>query len=274
MSVQAMTWAFAQDLPAKPKVVLLALANRADSETGKCWPGLERLAKESSVPQRSLIRHIHALVRNGYVVKEKSRATNGRQRNNTYYLVIDRDAVAFGQWQWFSAKDDADEGEHDNASLSPDDLDTQDDGPRGATMASRSDVDNCGVPSATSGTEPSAIGGTREPSSEPKLKTESAETRSAKIGFSRKAQDADIDQTRLAQLAERSMVREFVLKDSRAWKAWCEYRRRHGQVPSLPETWITIDGKRRCGWHMPTLFPPADAEAKRVADEEVETEPS
>src|SRR5690349_10179005 len=102
MSVQAMTWAFDQDIPPKPKVVLLALANRADPATGKCWPGLERLARESSVPERSLIRHIAALVRNGYVIRERTRDARGRQRNNVYYLLLDRDPGKFGPWKFAS----------------------------------------------------------------------------------------------------------------------------------------------------------------------------
>jgi len=256
MSVQAMTWAFAQDIPPKPKIVLLALANRADPQTGKCWPSLERVSQETSVPERTLIRHIHALVRNGYVIRDKSRGPGGMQRNNTYYMVMDRDAARYGEWQFAGSTVDED-GDPD---VGVDDADAQDDVLPTAMVAPGETVEKSPPPTATSGSSPTAIGGSHQPSSKTKPSLTQIQTRTPS-GFSREAQNADIDRTQLQRLAEKSVARVFVFKDGEPWKAWCEYRRRHGQIPSLPETWTEIEGKRRCGWWMPTLYPPPDEPA-------------
>lgn len=69
MSVRIMTAAWAVDLPAGEKLVLLALADCANDE-GKCWPGLTSLAKKTGKSRRSLIDSIHALEKGGHISRD------------------------------------------------------------------------------------------------------------------------------------------------------------------------------------------------------------
>lgn len=69
MSVRVMTAAWAVDLPAGEKLVLLALADCANDE-GKCYPGLASLARKTGKSRRSLIDTIHALEAAGQISRE------------------------------------------------------------------------------------------------------------------------------------------------------------------------------------------------------------
>lgn len=61
MSVEAMAWAFKQDLPdSQIKLVLLSLCDHAD-EDGRCWPSQERLAQKSACSVRTVRRRIQQL---------------------------------------------------------------------------------------------------------------------------------------------------------------------------------------------------------------------
>lgn len=64
-----MTAAWAVDLPAGEKLVLLALADCANDE-GKCWPGLTSLARKTGKSRRSLIDTIHALEKSGHLSRD------------------------------------------------------------------------------------------------------------------------------------------------------------------------------------------------------------
>jgi hypothetical protein len=265
-----MTWAFDQELPPKPKVVLLALANRADRVTGMCFPGLDLLSRETSVPKRSLMRHLYALQRNGYIRIEKTRDDHGRQRNNTYYLQLDRNAAEWGEWMWTRPEDevaDAVDGPEPDVvddDGNPDGTEETDVTP-GAMMApGESEPSTCGkVPGAECHGDrvPSAIGGTPQTSSEPKSTTTDSQTRTPAVGFSRKAQDEAIERERIRELAAKASARTFVFENSDAWRSWCAYRKRTTGVGSLPVTTAEVDGKRRRGWYLPSLYPPNDGSA-------------
>lgn len=254
-----MTWAFDQDIPAKPKMVLLALANRADRATGKCWPGLDLLSKEASVPERSLIRHIAALVHNGYVVREKARDASGRQKTNTYFLCLDRAPSEWGEWQWPTAPKRPDSEDGDDAAETPDETEVTGDEP-GAVVAPGEAAENERLPTAKGGSSPTAIGGSQQPSSEPKSSNRESESGTRKVasGFSKSAQEAELERERLQGLAIRQGAKVFVLKGSRAWEAWCSWRGGRGMVASLPTTETIIEGKRCTGWWMQSLFPPSE----------------
>lgn len=64
-----MTAAWAVNLPAGEKLVLLALADCANDE-GKCWPGLANLARKTGKSRRSLIDTIHALEKAGHIERD------------------------------------------------------------------------------------------------------------------------------------------------------------------------------------------------------------
>jgi len=93
MSIHAVSWALRQDLPPVAKFVLVALCERANSETGQCWPGLDDVAKSVSLSPRSIVSYIGALVRNGYVTKQPIRGKDGKRRNNHYWIMFDRPAA-------------------------------------------------------------------------------------------------------------------------------------------------------------------------------------
>jgi hypothetical protein len=85
MSVQAMNWAFSQNVPPPQKVVLLALANRANPE-GVCWPSHALLAGECSMSERSIARMVTGLRDAGLIDWQPGRLGDGRQTANRYFL--------------------------------------------------------------------------------------------------------------------------------------------------------------------------------------------
>lgn len=86
MSVEAMSWAFAQTLPPCPKSVLVALANRAD-EDGQCWPGLDDLEQRTGWNRRSIQRAIKDLQERGLLVASFRFKPMGGQNSNLYRLA-------------------------------------------------------------------------------------------------------------------------------------------------------------------------------------------
>ena len=66
VSNDALNWAIAQRLTQTQKIVLVILANRADSEW-RCWPSAKALAEECSISERSVFRAIKELSEAGFV---------------------------------------------------------------------------------------------------------------------------------------------------------------------------------------------------------------
>jgi hypothetical protein len=89
MSVQAMTWAFAQEFPEKraaTKFVLVALANRAN-EAGITFAGQRTIAAECSMSERSVRRHQLLLTEMGLIQKIIRRRSSDRQRTSDYIVL-------------------------------------------------------------------------------------------------------------------------------------------------------------------------------------------
>ncbi len=86
MSVQAMTWAWAQPCPPTSKAVLLALADHADDE-GVCWPGRKGLAEKLRIHDRNITRHLSKLERMGLIRSEERLRADGSRTSNLYHLV-------------------------------------------------------------------------------------------------------------------------------------------------------------------------------------------
>ena len=87
MSVQAMTWAFAQDVEPHAKLVLIALANRSNQDTGICFPGQALLAAECSMSSRTVRRHLRALEDKGLVRRRARMLPEGRGRTSDEYRL-------------------------------------------------------------------------------------------------------------------------------------------------------------------------------------------
>lgn len=108
MSIQAVAWALDQDLPARPKLVLVSVANHADHRTGYCWLKAETIADEAACTKRSVYRFIGGLIRNGYLRRELKRGDDGKQRANDYWILLDRQEK---KWDWGANLADGDEAE-------------------------------------------------------------------------------------------------------------------------------------------------------------------
>jgi hypothetical protein len=111
--------------------VLLSLANHADHTTGRCYPTVQTISDESSVPVRTVYRVLAALVRNGYLLRERTRDLLGRQRANSYWLVLDRDrSEEIKDWKWTAASEaESDEMDDAEGDVAADDGDVHDDEP-------------------------------------------------------------------------------------------------------------------------------------------------
>lgn len=111
MTVQALAWAMDQPIPAQPKLVLMALANHAEHETGHVHFDASTIAREASIVEKSLWRYLGALERNGYLAKDEH---NGASKRD-YWLQFDLDLAR--SWSW-TAQDRAD-AEEEMAGAAP-----------------------------------------------------------------------------------------------------------------------------------------------------------
>lgn len=103
MSIQAVAWALDQDLPARPKLVLVSIANHANHTDGYCWLKAETIAAEAACTPRSVYRFVGGLVRNGYLKKAPRKGEDGKQRANDYWMLFNREDAA---WDWDAGLDD------------------------------------------------------------------------------------------------------------------------------------------------------------------------
>ena len=87
MSRLGTDWAFSQELPPMQKLVLLALANRHNSETGRCDPSLARLAKDCSLGKTTVQRALAGLCERRLVTRTQRKA-EGVFASTTYALQI------------------------------------------------------------------------------------------------------------------------------------------------------------------------------------------
>ena len=95
MSIRAITWAFdIESISPATKIVLLALADNADEDTGAAFPSQATLARKTNQSVDSVQRKIKELVAEGliYVTKNKSRAATNRSEDdvviNNLYIVL------------------------------------------------------------------------------------------------------------------------------------------------------------------------------------------
>lgn len=235
VSIQAVAWALEQDLPARPKLVLVAIANHANHVDGYCWLRAETIAHEAACGVRSVYRFVGALERNGYIRRESRKGKNGQQLATTdYWLLLDRPTA--GLWTSHAGSDVEDENGADTisseAELSP-----------SATGAVG--------PSDSTGTKPSATVGTLRDSVEPSKINRGGQDRiSEMVQRTYKPPAPKIDKT-----VEPEKERAFVIEGTRAWKAWYQYRRSIGRPINGS---YNGDGpyKGKTGRWLPSLFPP------------------
>lgn len=85
MSIQAVGWVLTQGIETSSKFVLVALANYAD-ENGKCWPSQARLAKDTSMAERTVRKHLKLLEEAGYITRVKRRRKDGFQDSDLFEI--------------------------------------------------------------------------------------------------------------------------------------------------------------------------------------------
>ncbi|MER9967551.1 helix-turn-helix domain-containing protein [Mesorhizobium sp. M0060] len=83
MSNVALAWAYRQQTPdAGAKAVLVCLAWRADSKTGKCWPSIATISADTQIPERTVNRKIKELTKAGLITAKRRRRVS-----NVYALM-------------------------------------------------------------------------------------------------------------------------------------------------------------------------------------------
>lgn len=90
MSIQMVGWALDQFIPQPgPKLVLIALANAANGKhNDACFPPKKQLAKDTSMSERTITRHVQWLETNGFIrVERRFDGDTGRTVSNRYFFL-------------------------------------------------------------------------------------------------------------------------------------------------------------------------------------------
>lgn len=90
MSLNLMAWAFAQKVDPPAKLVLLALADHANGQTGLCVPGQKLLAEQCSMSVKTVQRHLQKLEAAGLIRREARMRGQGRGRTSDAYYLNDQ----------------------------------------------------------------------------------------------------------------------------------------------------------------------------------------
>lgn len=273
MSIQAVAWALDQDLPARPKLVLVSIANHANHVDGYCWLRLDTIAAEASCSRRAVFNFIGDLVRNGYVRKAQRRAEDGRQRANDYWILLNREPA-----DWITvakpeaAEIDEPEPGDDSVEACETSQDVDEQGAQnalGSEPVSQPEVSICAP-------GPSAPACTHIESAEPsKIKPEEGARANAPYrprGYAPPPPPRDPPQGEV--LGPKASDQIFVFFPSKAYDAWARKMsidNRLGFDERGRPKWRllitkTIDGDRRSGWYFPTLFPPAPADPPKETE--------
>ena len=90
MSIEAMGWAWRQDVQSKTELlVLLAIADCADSHTFEAWPSYQHLADRARVQRRTAIRAAMALEARG-LLEITRRKAGAKNQSNVFHVPVDR----------------------------------------------------------------------------------------------------------------------------------------------------------------------------------------
>lgn len=254
MSNQAVGWAFRQKVPAIPKLVLLALCDRANKDTGECWPGIETIAEDCSLSPRSVVTYIAGLVRNGYVEKQLLRTKDGKRRANHYWVLFDRVEADWITVEQNSTNQDDPLEDTDQCANRAHGCEEPESSDQSAQPAHGQHATVCTLhmmpePESIEPVESVQVEGpARIPDALPEEPKPAKRTNFQ--GFDRSKRQAEQDRIAAADKARRPQ-RLFVFEGSDPWKAHV----RNGHPPTL-KTWGEINGKRCQGWYFPTLYPP------------------
>jgi hypothetical protein len=256
VSIQAVGWALDQDLPARPKLVLVSICNHADNRTGYCWLKAETIAEEASCSPRAVFNFISDLIRNGFIRKAPKRGDDGKQRANDYWILFDRDP----DLKWSSSRAPGREADGEDIT----DADVSDSDPPQDVVVPHApgavgETDATDAPTApemhAGAVGPHAPACSHTDIAEPS-KTNPKSARKAFAAPPRSYRPPPPPQPAAQGAIVGSTERIFVIKGTRAWEAWMVRRLKTHGMASAPTTRHTVDGRLREGWFFPTLFPP------------------
>jgi len=73
-------------LDPREKMVMLVLADRADTETGFCWPGVKSIAERSGCDRTTVFRVLRRLEKKGMLERSRRFKKDGSMDSNGYFL--------------------------------------------------------------------------------------------------------------------------------------------------------------------------------------------
>lgn len=266
MSIQAVAWALDQDLPARPKLVLVSIANHVNHVDGYCWLKAETIAAEASCSPRAVFNFVGALIRNGYVRKSQRRGDDGKQRANDYWILLNREPS-----EWINSVDEIEAEEP----AEPQDVV---DGMHGVHAAETPEIEpENALQTAPCAPGPHAPACSHIDSAEPsKIKPkESAPEPYRPRGYKPPPPPRPAPQGDVVSPDPNNPGGIFVFFPSDAYDAWAKVQtvksRLGFDVNGRPRWKLTItrvvDGKAKQGWYFPTLFPPAHADPPKESEE-------
>jgi hypothetical protein len=88
MSVEAVNWAYEQDIPGTQKWVLVTLAHHAASDPDEwwAWPSIQRLVRRTGESDKTVRRALDQLEANGFIYRERQRNADGSMGQYRYRL--------------------------------------------------------------------------------------------------------------------------------------------------------------------------------------------
>lgn len=256
MSIQAVGWALDQDLPARPKLVLVSLANHADHTNGYCWLKADTIAAEAACTPRSVYRFIGALIRNGFVRKAPRRGADGKQRATDYWILLDRPEKA---WEWLPQEDDPRDAEADSEVAENQDVVVPDDNVSPGENGDSEAENLPEIPALSCGPGDSRVTDKRiaEPSkTNPKEAAREGPQWRPSVPRRYKPPPVAPEQPQGTLRSTGHEQQVFVFVGTRAWDAWCDHKQRERGVRWTLTRTIVESGKAKTGWWFPSLFPP------------------
>lgn len=269
MSIQAVAWALEQDLPARPKLVLVSIANHADHRTGYCWLKAETIAGEAACTPRAVYNFVGDLIRNGFIRKALRKGGDGKQRATDYWILFERTAVEWIKDRSASVDDEAD-ADADASTISSEPHEQH----SGGGVSPETPSDPVDIPAGSSGPHEHAC--IRKESFDEPSKTKpekGAEPRSF-ASPPRSYRAPPIAPEPQGATHDQTTARLFVYRGTPGWDAWMAHRKKMTGIGSSPTYRKFVEGVGwREGWDFPSMFPPRGEAEKGSADGERATGP-
>lgn len=270
MSIQAVAWALEQDMPARPKLVLVSLGNHADHRTGYCWLKAETIGEEASCSPRAVFNFIGDLIRNGYVRKAIRKSEDGKQRANDYWIVFDRAPTEWISDRTQSVVEDEESDGGDAAEIEATDaISSSPHAPRSTHTNTTDDSKTAAAPvdMSAGASGPHATRCQRKSLDEPS-KIKPKDTGANVFSAAPRKYHAPPLAPQGAVSADASKP-IFVYRGTPAWDAWMAHKKATtGIRPDDLTSTLVVDGEKRTGWWFPTMYPPRRETGKESGEDD------